>query len=553
MAIYDGSEIFVEFLTANGVKNIFYNPGFDVVPLLSAVARYKAANKPSPAAVMCLDESTALNAAHGNYMVSGLPQVVLVHAELGTQQLGGAIQQAWWGRVPVIICAANMTSPGRLNWKGEPYDQGSMLRNCVKWDHNAGEDENFYDVLCKAFQIAVSDPMGPVYLTYPLNTLLNKTEIANVLAVKKDKLPEIDTDALNKASDLLLQADNPLIMTSYSGRNSQTVPALIELAEAIGARVAAFPVRINFPSSHPLCAPEPNDGMQSGTYFLSSDVVLAIDFDIPYAYPASQPGPDIKIIHIDIDFVKQGQPLWNKKADISIRADSGMAIPALTRIITGKLTPDRKALIRKHYMTIQDEHRKTHEEWRIAGKNAAGMKPISSEWLAYCINDAIDEDAIIVDQTIIPSGSVARQIRRIKPGTLLGCAGGTIGWALGAALGAKLAAPEKQVVALMGDGAFVYGCPTATLWPAGYYKAPFLSVIFNNQAYGAIRTLFQGSWKEGINASLISPSPDYAMTAQACGAFGRVVEDASDVTPSLREAMANIRHGKPAVLDVRVE
>src|SRR5512141_1053157 len=103
MRAYEGSEIFVELLNANGVKHVFYNPGFDVVPLLSAIARYKAAGKQAPDTVMCLDEFTAMNAAHGNYMVSGKPQVVLVHAELGTQQVGGAIQQAWWGRVPLLL------------------------------------------------------------------------------------------------------------------------------------------------------------------------------------------------------------------------------------------------------------------------------------------------------------------------------------------------------------------------------------------------------------------------------------------------------------------
>ena len=158
----------------------------------------------------------------------------------------------------------------------------------------------------------------------------------------------------------------------------------------------------------------------------------------------------------------------------------------------------------------------------------------------------------MVNQTITPSASVARQIPRSQPGSLVACSGGTIGWALGAALGVKVSSPDKLVVALMGDGAFVYGGPTATLWPAAYYKTPFLTVVFNNQAYGAIKMLFQGAWKEGIENSTITPSPSYAITAQACGAYGRVVEKAKEVLPALKEAIQKVHEGQAAVLDVRL-
>jgi acetolactate synthase-1/2/3 large subunit len=553
MAIYEGTDIFVELLNVHGVEYIFYNPGFDVVPLLSAVARYKTAGKPSPTPVMCLDEGTALNAAHGNYVISGRPQVLLVHAELGTQQIGGAIQQAWYGKVPVIICAADMIGPGRMNWRGEPYDQGAMLRNCVKWDHKLKLTESFYDALHMAFQIALSEPTGPVYLTYPMDAILKKIELPSIQKIEKTRLPAVDNRRLEKAADILVQAENPLIMTGYSGRNLATVPRLVELAEVLGARVVTSPIRMNFPSDHPLCANmEPNDGTQSKPYFLSADALLVIDYDIPYAYPHTQPKAETKFVHIDVDFVKQGEKLWNRTPDVAIKADSADVIPMLTALIRHKLSPEQIVKIQKRKENIAAENRKIRADWIAQGKNASAKNPISAEWLAYCINQVIDKDTIVVNQTITPSASVARQIPRSQPGSLIACSGGTIGWALGAALGAKVAAPDKLVVGLMGDGAFVYGGPTATLWPAAYYKAPFLTVIFNNQAYGAIKMLFQGSWKEGIEHSAIHPSPSYAMTAQACAAYGRVVEKAEEVLPALKEAIQKVRDGQAVVLDVRL-
>ena len=310
---------------------------------------------------------------------------------------------------------------------------------------------------------------------------------------------------------------------------------------------------MNFPSGHPLCVDlEPSDGMQSKPHYLSSDILLVIDYDLPYAHPRNKPDPGTKIIHIDLDFVKQGGLLWNRRADISIKADSGKAIPALADLVRNRITADQRKGIHERCQKIRDENLKVRNDNDALGKDDGDKKPISPEWLAYCINLAIDEDTIVINQTIMPSGSVARQIPRDKPGTLIACAGGTIGWALGAGLGAKVAAPDKLVVSLMGDGAFVYGGPTATLWPAVNYKAPFLSVIFNNQAYGAIKMLFEMSGKEGVKDSLILPSPDYAATAQACGAYGRKVEDPQDVLPALKEAVSQVRSGKAAVLDVRL-
>jgi acetolactate synthase I/II/III large subunit len=182
----------------------------------------------------------------------------------------------------------------------------------------------------------------------------------------------------------------------------------------------------------------------------------------------------------------------------------------------------------------------------------AGMKSISPDWLCKCIDEVITEDTLIVNQTITPSVSVAHQIKRTQPGSLISCAGGSIGWALGAGLGAKLAAPHKMVVSLMGDGAFIYGCSVATLWTAGFYQIPYLSIIFNNQAYGAIKGLFKEHYNVDNMGADITRPPDYARVAEACHAYGRMVEEPSDIVPTLREALTQVRKGKPAVVDVRL-
>ena len=132
-------------------------------------------------------------------------------------------------------------------------------------------------------------------------------------------------------------------------------------------------------------------------------------------------------------------------------------------------------------------------------------------------------------------------------------------WALGAALGAKVAVPDKTVVSLMTDGGFVWGCPVSALWSATSYQAPFLSVIFDNQSYGAIRAILERMTETHLSDEMgyvagidISPPPDYAMIAQACGGWGRRVDEPADVLPVLKEAMKEVKGGKLAVVDVRL-
>jgi len=200
MEQYLGAEAFLEVLNANGIENIFFNPGGDLAPIQAAVLRYKASGKPAPKLILCLHESVALTAAHGHYMVSGRPQVVMVHSELGTQQLAGAIHNAQWGRIPAVIWAGLATAPQRVNWRQEPYDQGSMVRNCVKWDHNIGPDDDIHEVLQHAIDVAFSEPRGPVYLSYARQALSGMVEKRGPESITSSvtRLPAANPEQLGK-------------------------------------------------------------------------------------------------------------------------------------------------------------------------------------------------------------------------------------------------------------------------------------------------------------------------------------------------------------------
>jgi acetolactate synthase-1/2/3 large subunit len=555
MEEYGAVRTIIEVCNANGVDFLFFNPGIDNVPLLETVSGLRASGRPAPRGILCLDEFVAMTAAHGNYMASGKPQAVAVHSELGVLQIGGALHNAQWGRVPVVFFTEIQGPPQRTNWRGESFDQGIMVRNFVKWDYTLGAKDDVGEVFNKAFGIAASEPCGPVYLALPRETLWSKGSRLESRQYKasREKAPAAATALLNRAAATLIRAENPLIITGYSGRNNKSVAALVELAETLAAPVLTADIRVNFPNTHPMAAYlSPTAGF-GNPLLTKADAVLVIDYDRHYAAPPTSPVPGAKIIHIDIDTVKKGTPLWGRKPDILVRADSSRAIPALTKLIKQTLAPEKQEQLRQRYRVLKAEHEKLDSEWRALATRQSKNTPITANWLSRCVDEVIDENTIIVNQTISPSTIVAHQVHRSKPGTLLSCAGGCIGWAPGAALGVKLAAPEKTVVSLMGDGAFIYGCPEASLWSAGFYQAPFLAIIYDNQGYGAIKGLFRERYDvDNMGADIATP-PDYALIARANNAYGRTVTDPADVPEALRECLAVVRGGQAAVLDVRLE
>ena len=561
MAKYKSGEALIELLNAHGVDKIFINPGFEFIDILSNVAATRVDGKKSPQLVLCLDESVTASAAYGNYMVTGKPQVMMVHSELGSLQLGGNLQNLQWGRVPAVILAADQEiGSQRTLWNGQPFDQGSIVRNSVKYDRRLSGDEDLHEVLTDAFRIACTEPTGPVYLCFPMGYLYGELEQPPALtAAEPTPMPGVDMDMLEKMADILLAAKKPMLVSGNAGRYPQNVAALVSLAETLSAPVLTGYSWMNFPTNHPLCLgiEQIGGGRKMDAGYDEADVILAIDYAMPYVGSAPPPKPDAKILHIDVDPLTQGRPLWRRGADIFMKADARVAIPALEKLLKEKITASMRVELDARFQRIAERNTSAREGWYSAAQKQSGGDAISADYLCYCINQVIDEDTIVVNHTLSHCTSVTEQIVREKPGTWFGCPSGAIGWAPGAALGAASAAPEKIVVAIMTDGGFVWGCPTSTFWTASNYRMPFLAVICNNRGYGAIRDvqtekLGADPGNEFIAESAVDFSPDYAMIARGAGAFAQTVTRPEEIMPALKEALYAVRSGKPAVLDVKL-
>jgi acetolactate synthase-1/2/3 large subunit len=285
-----------------------------------------------------------------------------------------------------------------------------------------------------------------------------------------------------------------------------------------------------------------------------------VDVDVPYVPVQGKPAPDATIVWIDIDPVKEGIPLFTFPAHIRLQADSSKALPALAREIEACLTPADRERIGHRTDEAMQVHQKRLAEREAAARRVAHQSPIVPTWLGYCLDRVLGQDTLVLDETVTNAPAMGQYLRRTEPGTLFTGGGSSLGWALGAAVGAKLAAPDRDVAALVGDGAFLFGCPTAALWVASAYKAPFLTVIFNNQMYFAAKGSWQRAYPDGYGRRLdsypgtqLSPSPDYALLARACHAHGECVESPEELEKALKRGMEAVRGGQAALVDVRIQ
>lgn len=561
----NGAEAFIELLNACGVNYIFLNPGTDTYCIQEALSKFKALGKRTPGVVLCLHESVGMAAAQGYFLATGKPQVVMVHADLGPQQVGGALHNAQRGRAGIVLCSGRVPSnvdQGRFNqvhWMQEQFDQHGAVRGSVKWDYELRSNESIHHVVQRAFQFAGSEPCGPVYLSLPQDALSESIKNVSILPAERYGAvtpPQIEAGLLERIASILVQAQNPLIITGYAGRNPQTVPALIELAEILGARVISSQLRMNFPTTHPLFG-----GIEPNQFLPDADVILVIDHDVPYVPARVKPAPGTQIIHIDIDALKQNMPLWGFPTDILVEADSSRALPSLNQALKQMITSEQQVKIAARTQKIKEDNRKIKQEWQNLALAKSSQRPISPEWLCRCIGEVLGDEAIIVAEPVTNTASVLRQVLRTRPGSYLQSGGSNLGWGLGGALGVKLARPEETVVAIMGDGGFNFACPTAGLWAAAAYKAPFLCIIINNMRYNApTLALRQGSsatsYSEKTGAWIgvdIKPSPDYAAVARACQAYGQVVENPTEIHSAIKTALEQVKQGQAAVLDVRCD
>ncbi|MDP4128393.1 MAG: thiamine pyrophosphate-requiring protein [Bacillota bacterium] len=560
---YTAADALMEALQEVGISYLFCNLGSDHPSMIEALAKAKVEGKELPKAIICPHESVALAAAQGYAMLSGQAQGVVIHTDVGTQNLGGAIHNAFRARVPVFIFAGEtpFTMGGELpgtrnsyvNFLQNVYDQRGILRSYVKWESDIRTGKNVKQLIYRAMQMAQSDPAGPVYLTGAREVLEENVEKlpdtwGKWASIEQASLPKWGIEEIVSA---LLEAENPLLITTYLGRKTKAVLELTEFCEKLAIPVVEqIPSYVNFPREHPL-----HLGYDPNPLIPEADVIIAIDTDVPWVSTQVQPKDDCKVFFIDLDPIKEEIPLWHIPAMKNYRADAYASLHQLKEEIAQRNMDEDQ--VRQRYQRLAKQHEEQREAWRK--EEQVKGNTITPEWLTACLRNVVDEETIILDETITNSMTVAKHLPRSKEGTMFGSGGTSLGWNGGAAVGIKLADPSKTVVTLTGDGSFLFSVPSAVHWMSRRYQAPFLTVIYNNEGWNATKMNVLKRYPDGLAKQTDSywvnfdQSADLAKIAEAAGgAYARTVTDPWELPEVLQQAMNEVKNGKSAVVDVRL-
>jgi acetolactate synthase-1/2/3 large subunit len=569
---YTTSTAFLEALAEAGISYIFANLGSDHPGIIEALAQAKADGRADelPELIICPHETVALSAAHAYAMVTGEPQAVVVHVDSGTQNIGGMVNNAQRGRAPVLVFAGTVpyTQDGELpgsrtefiQWIQDVRDQRGILRNYVKYDNDVRTGRNVKQLVHRALQIARSEPAGPVYLTGAREVMEESIEPYRVDAGRYPPVaPAALTDEVTaEIATALATARHPLIVTSYLGRDPAAVPSLVALAELMGIPVLeAMAYHVNFPADHPLHAGFQYHSTGQNPVLAEADVILVLDSDVPWIPSVNRPSADAAVYCVDIDPLKSQIQLWDVPARGFAAANSKVAVEQIAAYARDHGLVDDVAAAERRTAAAAGHQRELD-------RREAAEQPrddvITPEYLTACVRRLLDgEDALVLTEVVTNSKAVAEHLRAVRPGSVLHHGGGALGWSGGAAVGAKLARPDRTVVSLVGDGSFLFSVPSSAIWVQRRYDAPALTVIYDNGGWQGPKFSTLQVHPAGVAASTgefpvsLAPFIDLPGVALAAGAgFGATVSDPAELPQVLKDALATVQAGRPAVVSVRL-
>lgn len=452
----------------------------------------------------------ALSMADGFARLTNKPQCVIVHVDVGTQGLGAAVHNASCGRAPVLIFAglSPFTIEGEhrgsrteyIHWIQDIPDQKAIVAQYCRYTGEIKRGSNVKQLVNRALSFATSEPKGPVYLVGAREPMEEDLE---PYSLDQKHWTPVEPAALapkqvQSIAEMLVNAEAPLVVTGYSGRNHAAVGALVDLADTVkGLKVLdTGGSDMCFPANHPAWL-----GLRYGVedHIKTADVILVIDCDVPWIPTQCHPKEGAKIIHIDVDPLKQQMPVFYIKAIARYRADAEISVSQIISYIksnckdkvTGSASDDR-------WKALQDFHQQRIET--IAAQAEPGDDGnYGCSYLVNQVRKACPPDTIWAIEAVTNTAFVADQIQATLPGSWINCGGGGLGWSGGGALGIKLASDfehgkgkGKFVCQIVGDGTYLFSVPGSVYWIAQRYNIPILTIVLNNK----------GEWPTIVNRDL---------------------------------------------------
>lgn len=573
-----GSDFMVDVLKSLQFDYIASNPGSSFRGIHESIINY-GGNK-APEFLTCLHEESSVAMAHGYFKIEGKPMAVLCHGTVGLQHASMAIYNAYCDRVPIYLLAGNHTDattrrPG-VEWVHSVQDAAGMLRDFLKWDDLPRSLPHFAESAARAYKIAMTTPTMPVLLVLDGELQEEQVEREPATPLRIPKLsvaspPQGDTGAVAEAARLLVNAAAPVIVAGRAARTPAGMTLLVELAELLQAPVVDQQNRMNFPSRHPL-----NHTEGSRRLIANADMIIGLevaDFwgtvstvtDAIHRTSRSLIKPGTRLITItavDLNVKSNYQDAQRyPEVDVAMAADAEATLPALIEACRRLVTDDRRRAFDERGRRLATAHAQAEEALRADAAYAWDASPVSTARLCAELGAQIkNDDWSLVSDSGNNSGWAMRLWNFDKHYRHIGDAGGAgVGYGAPAAVGAALANRKygRLSVNIQGDGDLLYA--PGVLWTAAHHRIPLLTVMHNNRAYHQEVMHLQrmanrrnrGITRATVGTTIGDPNVDFAKIAQGMGIYAEgPITNPADIAPALTRALAVVRRGEPALVDV---
>ncbi len=576
-----GSDFMVDVIKTLGIKYMPANPASSYRAIHESLINY--GKNTMPEFLTVTHEEVGVGMAHGYYKIANKPLLTLCHGTVGLMHATMNIYDAFCDRAPVIVLAGNdmdaaHRSPG-VPTVHSAQDINAIVRDYTKWDDTPVSAQHFAQSFVRAYQIATTPPYAPVVIslddglaTEPIRDYGQKLYIPKFVATAA---PAGEQGAVREAARLLVNAEHPVIVADRAVNTEKGIALLVQLAELIQAPVVRQRGRLNIPNTHYLSRP--------ATVIPQADVILGLELTDYWDTVNKFVDNNAEGVGTNSSRIKDGTKLISistlqlmtksnyqefqrfQSVDVPIAGDVEATLPALIEAVKYALTDDRKNVVAQRGQSIRKEHDKGRDNTRQAAAIAWDASPISTARLCAEIYGQIKD----TDWSLVPSsGDVSGWPLRLWPMDKhyhwTGTSGGYgVGWGCPASVGAALANRDEGrfSVSIQSDGDLMY-VPGA-LWTAARHKIPMLAVMHNNRGYHQEvmhvqrlsnfrnRVANIGNDLGPIGTSIMNPDIEYHKLAESMGWWAKgPIKDPADLGPALKEAVAVVKSGQPALVNV---
>lgn len=551
-----GIEAFLHVLAAAGVKHIFGNPGTTELPLNDALVNDRRFQY-----IFGLHEIPVMAMADGYAMASGGVGVANVHICCGLGNAMGMLYNAHCSGSPVLLTAGQQDRRLRFEEPVLAGDMVSVARPWTKWAAEVQRVEDIPTAVRRAIQTALMPPTGPVFLALPVDVQMETCDGLDLSPPSlTDRRVRPPLEALRRAADVLAQAKNPAILAGSRVTECDAAAELVGVAERLGAPVfteqATAHGRVPFPTDHPLYAWSlPLWSPDVRRALADFDVVLVVGMNLLRSYiyhEPSRPIPEtVRLVQMDND---PWQLAKNYPIEVGLLGDLKVGLAELEPLLASALSGPQAAAARTRLDRSTTARRAKQETLKGKISAESSQRPMTPLTLMGALAKVLPANAAVVEEAVTTTNGTLERLGALKdPAGYFGHRGWALGWGLGCALGVKLAWPERPVLALLGDGAALYGIQG--LWTAAHHHIPVTFILCNNAQYqilkhcGDVMPLPNMAARQYLAMDLVRPEIDFVTLARSLGVEAHHITEPEELSERVRESLAA---DEPRLFDVAI-